>query len=77
MKTITFLLMILTSFFSLSTFAGLSQPADVIVDMENMSAQGDMISARYSKSDFTFIGCGIRRTVVGEDVFTFGFWEAN
>ncbi len=41
-------------------YAGLSQPAEVIVDLDNMFAQGDQHAARTAKDDVSFIGCGIR-----------------
>tara|TARA_R110000737_G_scaffold194613_1_gene215747 strand:- start:2869 stop:3288 length:420 start_codon:yes stop_codon:yes gene_type:complete len=77
MKTITFFLIIMALIFTSNTFAGLTQPAEVSVDMDNRTAQGDMNTARTSESEFTFIGCGIRRTVNGTDVLTFGFCQAS
>ena len=57
---------------------GLVQPAPVIVDLDNMTAQGDMVTARYSKNDTEFIGCGVRHLDDGAGgVFPFGFCQAE
>lgn len=61
-----------------AAFAGLSQPAQVEVDLENSLAQGDMLTAALSKSQNVFIGCGTRNFEVGtEDVFVLGFCQAE
>lgn len=61
-----------------NVYAGLYQPVEVTVDLVNRSAQGDMLTARNSDSDFTMIGCGIREILVGETAtITFGFCQAN
>ncbi len=39
---------------------GLTQPAVVEVDLANMIAFGDQVTARTSRNKFEFIGCGIR-----------------
>ncbi len=63
---------------SSSVYAGLSQNAEVVVDLENRIAYGDMVTARYSDSDFTFIGCGIRKISVSPtETISFGFCQAN
>jgi len=59
-------------------FAGLKQPAPVEVDLVNMFAFGDQVSARNAKDDVSFIGCGIR--VFDDGVFppfAFGFCQAG
>ena len=58
------------------TFAGLVQPAAVIVDLDNEFAQGDQWTARISKNDVEFIGCGIRLFDFGSGSFEFGFCQA-
>ena len=58
------------------TFAGLVQPAAVIVDLDNEFAQGDQWTARISKNDVEFIGCGIRLFDFGMGSFEFGFCQA-
>jgi hypothetical protein len=58
-------------------FAGLSQPAPVMVDLVNMFAQGDQLTAKTSDNDVEFIGCGIRVIDDGVDpLFSFGFCAA-
>ncbi len=71
---ITFAFTILSS----SVYAGLTQPAEVIVDLDNRFAQGDMVTASESENDFTMIGCGIRQIVVSPtETISFGFCQAN
>jgi hypothetical protein len=61
-----------------TTFAGQVQPALVDVDLENNFAGGDMVSARASKDDDVFIGCGIRNFDFDEgDPYAFGFCQAE
>ena len=58
-------------------YAGLVTPAVVVVDLEFMTAQGDQWTARRSKNDVEFIGCGIR--VIDDTMggtFSFGFCQA-
>ena len=63
---------------SFNVFAGLSQPAEVIVDTENRFAQGDMRTARSADNEFAYIGCGIRKiTISPTETFSFGFCQAN
>ena len=61
-------------------FAGLVQPAPVMVTVNtDLSgfAQGDMATARFSASDLEMIGCGIRAIDDGAGgVFDFGFCQA-
>lgn len=58
--------------------AGTSQPAPVIVDLDNQFAQGDMITARDAKSDDVFIGCGTRHfDFGGGGTFETGFCQAR
>ncbi len=58
-------------------FAGLVQPAAVVVDVDNGTAQGDQWTARISKNDVEFIGCGIRLFDTGMGSFEFGFCQAS
>ena len=57
--------------------AGLVQPAPVTVDLINMIALGDQATARTSKNDVEFIGCGIRVFDDGVNPFSFGFCQAG
>jgi len=58
-------------------FAGLSQPATVTVDLDNMFAQGDQWTARSADNDVEFIGCGVRVLDDGINAFAFGFCQAG
>lgn len=58
-------------------YAGLVQPAPVMVDLNNMFAQGDQLTARTADNDVEFIGCGIRIFDDGGNAFTFGFCQAQ
>ena len=63
---------------SAAAVAGLSQPAPVIVDLENRTASGDMLTAVTDKAENVFIGCGTRNYDDGNGgVFTFGFCQAE
>ena len=58
--------------------AGVVQPAAVEIDLTNMIAIGDQVTARTSKNKFEFIGCGIR--VFDDGIvapFSFGFCQAS
>ena len=58
--------------------AGLTQPAPVDVDLVNMSASGDQVTARYSRNDVEYIGCGIRKFDDGAgSAISFGFCQAQ
>jgi hypothetical protein len=63
-----------------STFAvaGFVQPAPVMIDTDNMYAQGDMWTARTADNDTDFIGCGIRHFDDGMgNELLFGFCQAG
>ena len=57
--------------------AGFVQPVVVTVDLTNMFALGDQVTARTSKNDVEFIGCGIRVIDDGASLFSFGFCQAG
>lgn len=58
--------------------AGLKQPAPVVIDLVNMIATGDQVTARIADDDVSFIGCGIRVTDDGVNPpFAFGFCQAG
>lgn len=64
--------------FASTAFAGQVQPAPVMVDLDNRAAQGDMVTARYSKNDVEFIGCGTRNVSDGVGgLIKFGFCQAT
>lgn len=58
--------------------AGLTQPAEVDVDLANNFAEGDQVSARYSVNLTEFIGCGMRKRLTASGTyFTSGFCQAE
>lgn len=58
--------------------AGLTQPAEVDVDLTNSIALGDQVSARYTADATQFIGCGMRRrALAGGGYFDNGFCQAE
>ena len=66
------------AFLSTAAMGGLVQPFPVDVDLTNMIASGDMVTARYSSNDTEFIGCGIRKISDGAGgTFDFGFCQAE
>lgn len=63
--------------FASAAYAGLTQPAEVEVDLAAGTALGDQVSARYSKNKTEFIGCGTRRIMTGPGSYVdFGFCQA-
>jgi len=63
---------------SSNVYAGLAQPAEVTVDLVNQFAQGDMRTARFSDSEYTMIGCGIRKIAISPtETISIGFCQAN
>ncbi|GAA0853200.1 hypothetical protein [Aliiglaciecola litoralis] len=74
MKSITKLMCLIVFSLPFLVHAGYTQPAPVIIDLDNNIAYGDMMTARWTKGDDTFIGCGIRHYQGG---FVFGFCQAQ
>ena len=65
-------------FVSSVSFAGLKQPAVVMVDLVNGFAQGDINTAANSDNDVELIGCGSRSVDDGMgNAFRFGFCQAT
>ncbi len=63
---------------STAAMAGMVQPARVDVDLVNLTAGGDMLSARYAPNKNEFIGCGVRKFDDGAGGATaFGFCQAE
>lgn len=63
---------------SSTAIAGFVQPFPVDVDLVNRGANGDTVTARYSKNDVELIGCGIRKISDGVGgVISFGFCQAT
>lgn len=61
-----------------SANAGLTQPAEVDVDLVNGNALGDQVSARYTADNTQFIGCGMRRRInPAGGYFDTGFCQAT
>lgn len=63
---------------SVSAHAGFTRPAEVNVDLDNLFAGGDMISARTDKAKNVFIGCGTRNVEDGSGgLFSWAFCQAE
>jgi len=63
---------------SSSVYAGLSQPAEVMVDLKNRVPQGIRKTASNSDRDFTMIGCDTRKISISPtETISFGFCQAN
>ena len=63
---------------STAAFGGSVQPFPVEVDLVALTANGDMVTARYSENENEFIGCGIRIFDDGAGgTFSFGFCQAE
>lgn len=78
MKTRSILTALATMLIAFSASAGLVQPQSVQVDLAAMSAQGDMVTARFSNNDVEFIGCGTRDLLNPDGSLTsFGFCQAQ
>jgi len=79
MKSLTSAVTAISLVFSMSVFAGYTQPAPVqiIIDTtpgeEVFYADGDMGTARFAENDVENIGCGIKKFVG----FEFGFCQAT
>jgi len=58
-------------------YAGLVQPAPVVVDLDNRVALGDQFTARTAMNETVFIGCGSRTIDDGVNPFRFGFCQAR
>ena len=72
------LLTMVVALFSSSVFAGLHQPAPIIVDVDNGFASGDMLTAANSVNSDEFIGCGTRSFDDGQgNTFRFGFCQVQ
>ena len=79
MKSARLLLAAGLSLFITSSFAGLVQPAPVIVEINpdgSGYASGDLQTARNSKNRIEMIGCGSRYIETGTGVFKFAFCQA-
>lgn len=80
MKSITKTLAIAlgTALLATPALAGQTQPAEVNVDLDTMFASGDMVTARGSKGDSEFIGCGTRNFEDGAGgLFSWAFCQAE
>jgi hypothetical protein len=72
------LLTTVIALFSSLAFAGLHQPAPIMIDLVNETAQGDMLTAANSVNSDEFIGCGTRSFDDGMgNAFRFGFCQAQ
>ena len=71
------LLTLVVALFSSAVFAGLHQPAPIMIDLDNGFAQGDMLTAANSVNSDEFIGCGTRSFDDGVIAFRTGFCQAQ
>jgi hypothetical protein len=63
---------------STSAYAGTTLPQPVDVDLENMRASGDLVTARTTKGKATYIGCGTRNTEGADGMlFSWAFCQAR
>ena len=61
-----------------TSHAGTAQPAPVTINLEDLSASGDLVTARTTKGDATFIGCGTRNFEgVDGELFSWAFCQAR
>lgn len=81
MKTRNIILALMLAAFSALAVAGYTQPAPVTVNVNDDGsgdAQGDMVTARFSDSEFTSIGCGYRFFDTGGGSYIeYGFCQAR
>lgn len=61
-----------------AAYAGLVQPAPVVVDLDARTTFGNQLTARVSANDVEFIGCGTRIFDDGMgNTFSFGFCQGT
>jgi hypothetical protein len=78
MKKILTLITSLAVLLPALAFAGLTQPAPVIVDLDNYFAAGDQWTARSSKNADELIGCGVLHIDDGQGfTYNWGFCQAT
>lgn len=78
MKTRNWMAMTVLALAAPIALAGTVQPQTVTVDLVGMTAQGDMVTARFAPGDQDFIGCGVRKLDDGVGgAFTIGFCQAR
>ncbi len=74
-RTITTLVLLLAAS---STMGGAAVDADLVIDMDNSTAVGNMTTVAYSKNDVELIGCGTRYiSDGGGGVIAFAFCQAE
>ena len=68
----------LFALFASAAFAGLHQPAPLVLDLDGQIASGDMLTAANSVNSDEYIGCGTRNSVDGlGNAFRWGFCQAS
>ena len=81
MKTIQIAGMLMLATFSALAIAGYTQPAPVTVTVNadgSGTANGDMVTARYSDNEIENIGCGVRAIDDGAGgVWNYGFCQVR
>jgi len=79
MKKLLRLVVALSVLLSATAFAGAINQLPVVIDLDNLSAEGDQWTARNSKNSVEQIGCGVDTfsDPGGAFTFTFGFCQAT
>lgn len=62
---------------SSTVLAGFVRPVPVEVDLDAMTALGDMYTARTADEENVYIGCGVRYFNLGGGLFAWGFCQAE
>ena len=60
-----------------TSFAGRFTEVPVVIDFAFGFAEGNQLTAKTSKNDVEYIGCGVRNFNDGFSSFRFGFWQAS
>ena len=78
MKKYHYLLATLAVCATFSANAGTVKPAPIVIDTVNRTAGGDMVTARFSRNEIEYIGCGTRTYAFADGThFQYGFCQAN
>ena len=76
-KTRYFLSTIFLVLMATTSFAGRFNDVPVTVDFDFGFADGNQLTAKTSKNDVEYIGCGVRNFNDGFSSFRFGFCQAS
>ena len=76
-KTMHFVSTIALVLVATTSFAGRFQEVPVTIDFDFGIAEGNQLTAKLSKNDVEYIGCGVRNFNDGFSSFRFGFCQAS